>query len=118
MKKNEQVPEHLVRHITADITEALRVCRDSNEHIYHRDIKPENIMVVRDGDDYERFVLIDFGLAREIDQDMSIKYTLGEQGTRPFIDPAMSFKDEEERTHKFSDMWALGVQAYYLMTGG
>ena len=35
-------------------------------------------MVVKDGDDYERFVLIDFGLAREIDQDMSVKYTVGE----------------------------------------
>jgi len=90
---HKQVPEQLVRHITADVTEALMACRDSNEHIYHRDIKPENIMVVKDGDDYERFVLIDFGLAKEIDLDESIKHTLGEQGTRAYIDPAMSFKD-------------------------
>lgn len=87
---NYQVPEPLVRHIIADMTEALKVLRsNSYEHIYHRDIKPENIMTVMDNSDYIRFVLIDFGLAREIDIDMTIKWTVGETGTRAYIDPAM-----------------------------
>ena len=55
--------------------------------MFHRDIKPNNILVMKEGDYYDRFVLIDFGLSKEADMEMSINFTKGAVGTLAYMDP-------------------------------
>ncbi|MCE4026203.1 serine/threonine protein kinase [Microbacterium sp. Au-Mic1] len=77
----------------------------------HRDIKPDNIML-RDGD-WARPVLIDFGLSKAI-SDVTITRYPSRVGSPPWMAPEQLVG---ERARKASDMWAIGVVLYSLLTG-
>lgn len=77
--------------------------------IVHRDIKPGNILVVRDGPNL-RFVLTDFGIGQRVEGIQDRKHT---GGTYLFMAP----EQLRGRPGPQSDLWALGVVAYRLLTG-
>jgi serine/threonine-protein kinase len=94
---------------------ALRIC-EALEHIHehgvvHRDLKPENIMV--DPDD--RICLIDFGIAANAG---SRRLTFGNfsrnMGTPDYISPEQV---RGKRGDARSDVYALGVMLYEMLTG-
>lgn len=75
--------------------------------VIHRDVKPSNIMI--DGD--ERVVIMDFGLALDIE-----KGTIGESfGTPHYIAPEQA-RDSSSVVPQ-SDQYALGVMLYEMLTG-
>lgn len=72
----------------------------------HRDIKPSNIMVARDG----RVVLLDFGLARALDDPMRDEVsTSGVFGTWKYMSPEQA---RGEDLTPASDWYSLGVALY------
>lgn len=73
----------------------------------HRDIKPANILIGRDGS----VKLVDFGLA-EI---LATNAYAGGAGTYAYMAPE-DFA-EEDRSDSQSDIWAVGVTLYEMMTG-
>ena len=76
--------------------------------IIHRDIKPSNIMISNDG----VVKLIDFNAAKEFNHGQKEDTRL--MGTRKFAAPEQyGFGQSDERT----DIYALGVTMYYLLTG-
>jgi hypothetical protein len=77
--------------------------------VVHRDIKPSNILVVRDGP-RTRYVLTDFGIGR-VDEGIQVEKHTG--GTYLFMAP----EQLRGRPVPQSDLWALGVVAYRLLTG-
>jgi serine/threonine protein kinase/Tfp pilus assembly protein PilF len=81
--------------------------------VIHRDIKPENIMLQRVGDE-EFAKLIDFGIATVLDAPMrsSIKSTRV-AGTIDYMAP----EQFEGRPTVASDIYALGVISYEMVTG-
>src|SRR4051812_2580137 len=85
--------------------------------IVHRDLKPENVMLVPDGAEGERAVIMDFGLAKERRADPAIAKLTATGiilGTPEFMSPEqIRGKPLDAR----SDIYALGIVAFEMFTG-
>ncbi|CAI4229948.1 unnamed protein product [Auanema sp. JU1783] len=79
-------------------------------HIVHLDIKPENVMLKKRGN--SQIKLIDFGLSRRIPPGATVKDMVG---TPEFVAPEVV---NYEALCPATDMWALGVVTYILLSGG
>jgi len=93
---------------------AIQHCHEKN--IVHRDIKPENF-VFKTTDPKSEMVLIDFGCAKVIENETVYKDLLG---TPYYLAPESAAGNRYVRTGailKSSDLWAIGVITYVLMTG-
>jgi serine/threonine-protein kinase len=98
------------------IVQATRALSRAHEKgIVHRDIKPENIFLCDVGGG-ELFVkVLDFGIARSADTALAATGTGQMVGTPYYMSPEqmMGSKDVDHR----SDLWALGVVTYQMLTG-
>ena len=80
------------------------------ENVVHRDIKHANILVARLPEGRYRFVLTDFGIG-QMSEGIQLEKSTG--GTYLFMAP----EQLRGRPGPQSDLWALGVVAYRLLTG-
>jgi serine/threonine-protein kinase len=80
--------------------------------VWHRDVKPANIMLQPLDDGSERVRLIDFGIATVMEA-QSGKVGTRVVGTLPYMSP----EQLDGRVGHTSDIWAMGVLAYELVTG-
>jgi serine/threonine-protein kinase len=93
----------------------LRIC-DALDYMHkhgvvHRDLKPENIMV----DDEDRIKIIDFGIAMKEDaRRLTFVEMSGTLGTPDYISPEQV---KGQRGDQRSDIYALGVMLYEMLTG-
>ena len=99
-------------HIILQLSQILSAAHEKG--VIHRDLKPENVMLQKFGSGQEAVYLIDFGIAtikalRDAQHEQSTKVA----GTLPYMAP--------EQLHGMpvpaSDVWALGVMAYEMVTG-
>lgn len=92
-----------------DLCGVLHYLHSQQPHpIIYRDMKPSNIMLQPDG----TLKLIDFGIAREYKQDSSGDTTY--IGTKGYAAPEQFGKAQ---TDARTDIYALGVTMYHLLTG-
>jgi len=94
---------------------ALQHCHQRN--IVHRDIKPENF-VFKTQKKNAPLVLIDFGCGQQVQNDRVYKDLVG---TPYYLAPESAVGDRYIRTGavlKSSDIWAVGIIAYIMLTGG
>lgn len=104
------LPIKQVRNYLRDMVKALHYCHDVAQ-VYHRDIKPDNIMVNHNNE----AILIDFGVSALIGDGDFIQ---SQMGTLLFFAPEMFHKDKKFKVQgAVTDLWALGVTFYYLITG-
>ncbi|PSN41147.1 hypothetical protein C0J52_05197 [Blattella germanica] len=78
-------------------------------HIAHLDLKPENILLL--GNDTHHIKLIDFGLSQCLSADTRLQAMFG---TPEFVAPEIV---NYEPLSLGTDMWALGVITYILLSG-
>ena len=79
--------------------------------IVHRDIKPDNIMFTR----ARQFKLVDLGLAKRLDEEVSQTMTGQSLGTPHFISPEQILGAGVVDAR--ADIYSLGATMYYLATG-
>jgi serine/threonine-protein kinase len=79
--------------------------------VVHRDVKPANMLF--DGSD--RLEVVDFGIARLVDETLGMTLTGTILGTAGYLAPEQA---RGEEVTPASDRYALGIVAYELLTGG
>ena len=98
-----------VLQIVLRISEGLMAAHQAS--IVHRDLKPSNVIMDKQGN----ITLVDFGLA--LHDDLSLQ-ELGDaiEGTPAYMAPEQ-IRGENHRIDGQTDIWALGVITYRLLTG-
>ena len=99
--------EKLVADYIRQVSEALRHMHERN--IVHLDLKPESIMFSRKQGGKAK--IVDFGLACKLDPNQLVKISTG---CAEFAAPEVL---QQESVGFYTDMWALGVLAYTLLSG-
>jgi serine/threonine protein kinase len=109
LNEERKLSEERAIRLTLEICEALSYVHEQG--VIHRDLKPENIMV----DDQDHIKLIDFGLAGS---GRSRRLTFGKfsrtMGTADYISPEQVKSNKADAR---SDLYALGVMFYEMLTG-
>jgi hypothetical protein len=101
------------RRAAALVEKVARAVQHAHDHrILHRDLKPANILL-RGSDDP---VVADFGLAKMLDDDLSLTSTGAILGTPPYMAPEQ-FLGRHDLIGPATDVWALGVILHELLTG-
>lgn len=103
----------MIARLIRQIGSALNAAHDKG--VLHRDIKPENIMLQELGGGEHQVKLIDFGIAQvtEPQSDMPATQVTKISGSVPYMAP----EQLRGRPSKSSDIYALGVIAYEMVTG-
>ena len=79
--------------------------------IVHRDIKPSNILIDSLGKPY----LSDFGLAKPLEQTLTLTQTGALLGSPPYMSPEQA--RDSSRVTAASDVYSLGATMYEMLTG-
>ena len=95
--------------LTAEVGSALGYAHSKG--IVHRDVKPSNVLVNQEG----QAILTDFGIAKILSSDVQLTETGTGIGTPSYMAPEQA-KGEVELGPS-SDIYALGVMLYEMLTG-
>jgi serine/threonine protein kinase len=118
-KTGQQLPFSAVRHVFNQILNALQAAHKIG--IVHRDIKPENVMTKEvEGDPY--FVkLLDFGLAKAVEEFKGFEAELSQagaiMGTPYYMAPEQIFADDRHPVDHRADLYAVTVLLYEAILG-
>jgi len=80
--------------------------------ILHRDLKPHNIMLDAEGEPH----VLDFGLAKRIDDDQGLTMSGAVLGSPSYMAPEQA-QGRNDRVGPHTDVYALGAILYQLLTG-
>jgi NIMA (never in mitosis gene a)-related kinase len=113
-EKKESISERVVRELLLSISHALYYIH-KKKCITHRDLTPSNVLLSSDpcpltGQTRQKTVLVDFGLARQRETDMSVMASV--VGTLTYSCPELI--QRQPYTDK-ADIWSLGVILYQLV---
>lgn len=91
---------------------ALGLQKAHAENLIHRDLKPDNIMIDEDGEP----VIMDFGLARRVDDDARLSQNGALIGSPAYMSPEQ-VKGNHSGIGTGTDIYSLGVVLFETLTG-
>ncbi|MEJ7593627.1 MAG: protein kinase [Planctomycetaceae bacterium] len=94
----------------ATISEAIHYAHEKG--IIHRDLKPGNILLDESGQPH----VADFGLAKQIDNEVTMTVSGAILGTPAYMSPEQA-RGDNRRVDRRSDVFSLGVMLYEMLTG-
>lgn len=107
--KSGKLREEDAIRIAVAVADGLAVAH--NQGLIHRDVKPENILLTADG----KVKLVDLGLAKEVDGDLTLTQPDRGLGTPIFMAPEQ-FRNASKADSR-CDIYALGQTLYVMVTG-
>ncbi|WP_372366075.1 protein kinase [Candidatus Uabimicrobium sp. HlEnr_7] len=107
---NKDIPRSL--EITKQILQGLEEAH--NKSIIHRDLKPANILVEKDEQQKDLIKIVDFGLAKLVEESEIESITQGAIGTPFYMSPQQA---GGEKVDHCTDIYAVGVILYEMTTG-
>ena len=114
--KNGRLSAARVGRLLGQLCEALQAAH--SEGIIHRDLKPANLMVVDPDTPYEKIKVMDFGLAKILDQSALQQAAITNSefavGTPGYMCPEQVRGEEVDQR---GDLYSVGVILYELLTG-
>jgi serine/threonine-protein kinase len=109
LSRERKLPIDRASNLTLAICDALDYMHKHG--VVHRDLKPENVMV----DERDRIKLIDFGIAMKEDaRRLTFTNLSATLGTPDYISPEQV---KGQRGDQRSDIYALGIMLYEMLTG-
>ncbi|MCA9087858.1 MAG: serine/threonine protein kinase [Planctomycetaceae bacterium] len=115
VEQQGRLPPERVVHLLRQACDALGEAHASG--LIHRDIKPANIFAATRGGVYDVVKLLDFGLVRDREaasHDLSVTMNGVITGSPLYMSPEQAQGDQVDSR---SDIYALGIVGYYLLTG-
>ncbi|MFN3203017.1 MAG: protein kinase domain-containing protein [Bradymonadia bacterium] len=110
------LPPNRVRDLALDILESLQEAHDQG--IIHRDLKPENVLVDTSPDGREYAKVLDFGIAKAMEEGEALDESLTREGTMlgtpVYMAPEQFTRDP---IGPYTDVYSLGMMLYALLTG-
>lgn len=105
--------QHPAAEIAVEILRALEAAHGAG--IVHRDVKPANVFVHEDAEGKRSVKVLDFGIAKFVDGDVTLTSTGAVIGSPLYMAPEQvrAEKDVDARV----DVWAVGATLYELITG-
>jgi len=85
--------------------------------VIHRDLKPSNLMIESDRSGQLMVKIIDYGVAKVLASDATIQTQAEFIGTPAFASPEQFDEAGRQQIDTRSDIYALGVTFWYLLTG-
>ena len=100
------------REITTVMNKLAQGLQKAHERgIIHRDLKPDNIMIDDDGEP----IVMDFGLARRVDEDAQVTMSGMIIGTPAYMSPEQ-VEGDPRKIGPSTDIYSLGVVFYQMLT--
>jgi serine/threonine-protein kinase len=113
LDRTGRLPVALVLPVVRGIADALDAVHEAG--ITHRDLKPDNVFLARERDGSYFPKLLDFGIAKLLDEDVAHKTGSGMVlGTPRYMSPEQA---RGKKADHRSDIYALGVMIHEMLTG-
>lgn len=107
-----KMPEAEIWKFVRDVSSGIEFLHGLKSPIIHQDIKSDNILITAEG----RYVITDFGISRSFRSHISKMSNTGHSsGTIAYMAPERL--DQNPIVVLASDIWALGMTIYEIMTG-
>lgn len=115
IEKEGRMPWRRARGLLLQATEALKAAH--RRRVIHRDIKPSNVVVLKDDSGTEQVKLLDFGIAKMVENSESGKKLTGTGevfGSAAYMAPEQAFGEPADAR---TDVYSVAIMAYEMLTG-